>query len=88
LPHYRIFLERRAQRQLEKLDEETKARITEALYVLGDIGFSARLDIKKLQGYKDQYRLRVGKYRILFELQPGKTIIVYAILPRRRAYRS
>jgi len=88
LPHYRIFLERRAQRQLEKLDEETKARIIEALYVLGDIGFSARLDIKKLQGYKDQYRLRVGKYRILFELQPGKIIIVYAILPRRRAYRS
>jgi len=65
-----------------------EARIVEALRLLGDRGFSARLDLKKLRGYRGQYRLRAGRHRVLFELQPGKSIIVHAILPRRRAYRS
>ncbi|MCJ7609717.1 type II toxin-antitoxin system RelE/ParE family toxin [Candidatus Bathyarchaeota archaeon] len=37
-------------------------------------------------GYKNHYRLRVGKYRVLFELQPEKTTVIYTILPRKRAY--
>ena len=44
------------------------------------------LDVKKLRGYKDQYRLRIGEFRVLFELQPEHTIVVYAILPRKKAY--
>ena len=40
----------------------------------------------KLKGMKDRYRIRVGNYRILFELRPNKEIIVFAILPRERAY--
>ena len=88
MPRYNVFLEKRAQRQLERLDEKTRSRIVEALRLLGDRGFSARLDLKKLRGYKGQYRLRVGRHRVLFELQPERVIIVHAILPRRRAYRS
>ncbi|MBL7118686.1 type II toxin-antitoxin system RelE/ParE family toxin [Candidatus Bathyarchaeota archaeon] len=88
MPRYKVFLEKKAQRQLERLDEKTRSRIVEALRLLGDRGFSARLDLKKLRGYKGQYRLRVGRHRVLFELQPEKTIIVHVILSRRRAYRS
>ena len=44
-----------------------------------------RLDIKKLRGCKNHYRLRVGNYRILFELERPRRIIVYAILPRKQA---
>ncbi|MGC8998728.1 MAG: type II toxin-antitoxin system RelE family toxin [Candidatus Bathyarchaeia archaeon] len=40
----------------------------------------------KLRGYKNHYRFRVGKYRILFELEAERTIIVYAVLPRKTAY--
>ncbi|NHV98192.1 MAG: type II toxin-antitoxin system RelE/ParE family toxin [Thaumarchaeota archaeon] len=45
-----------------------------------------RLDIIKLRGSKNHYRIRVGKYRILFELASNKTITIYAILPREAAY--
>ena len=83
---YRVLLERRAQRQLDKLDEDTRSRILEALRILRENGFSSRLDLRKLKGYRDHYRLRVGRYRVLFELQPERTAIIYAILPRRRAY--
>jgi len=85
---YKVFLEKRAQRQLERLDKKTRTKIIEALRLLGDTGFSARLDIKRLRGYKGQYRLRVGRHRVLFELQPEKIIIAHAALPRKKAYRS
>ena len=86
MQRYKVLLERRAQRQLDKLDEDTRSRILEALRILRENGFSSRLDLRKLKGYRDHYRLRVGRYRVLFELQPEKTAIIYAILPRRRAY--
>jgi mRNA interferase RelE/StbE len=37
-------------------------------------GLLPELNVKKLKGYKDQYRLRVGEFRVLFELQPEHTI--------------
>ena len=48
-----------------------------------DYGFSSKLDIKKLKGYKNHYRLRIGRYRVLFELEKPRRIIVYAILPQK-----
>ncbi|MEM3612569.1 MAG: hypothetical protein QXQ85_01920 [Candidatus Bathyarchaeia archaeon] len=30
--------------------------------------------------------MRVGKYRVLFELEAERKIIVYAVLPRKAAY--
>lgn len=61
-------------------------RIVKTLHILRDEGFSKGLDIIKLRGSKNHYRIRVGEYRILFELTPDKTIIVYAILSREAAY--
>ena len=86
MPKYRVFLERKASRQLEKLDKDVRDRIVKALHVLRDEGFSRKLNIVKLRGYKNNYRLRVGRYRILFELEAERTIIVYAVLPRKKAY--
>jgi len=86
LQRYNVFLEKKAFKQLEKLSGDTRSRIVEALHTLRDEGFSRRLDIAKLRGYKNQYRLRIGKYRILFELRPERTIVVYAVLPRKVAY--
>jgi len=86
LQRYQVFLEKKAVKQLEKLGGDARGRIFEALHTLRDEGFSRRLDVAKLRGYKNQYRLRVGKYRILFELRPERIIVVYGILPRKVAY--
>ena len=83
---YRVFLEKKAFKQLERLGVDARSRVVEALHLLRDEGFSRRLDVVKLRGYKDQYRLRVGKYRVLFELRPERIIVVYAVLPRKVAY--
>jgi len=86
LSRYRVLVEKKAFGQLGKIGKDARNRMIEALHILRGEGFSARLDIKKLRGYRKQYRLRVGKYRILFELRAEKTLVVYAILPRKAAY--
>lgn len=45
-------------------------------------------DVRDLEGeFKEYYRLRVGEYRIVFELDPaGRRIGVHAIAPRGQAY--
>jgi len=84
---YYIFLTKKVVKELKKLPKREKKRILDNLKLLRDFGFTSKLDIKKLKGYKDSYRLRIGKYRILFELEKPNTIIVYSILHRRKAYK-
>ena len=42
-------------------------------------------DVKKLTAREHKYRLRVGTYRVLFQLE-GSAIFVYAVKHRREAY--
>jgi mRNA interferase RelE/StbE len=83
---YRLFIEKKAQKQLDNLNLSVKENLKENILKL-KVGFLPELDIKKLKGYKNHYRLRIGKYRILFELQEGPSVMVYAILPRKNAYK-
>lgn len=83
---YQVLLERKALKQFEKLSLGVRSRVLEALRVLEDEGFSKRLDIVKLRGYENQYRIRIGRYRVLFETGPEKTFLVHSILPRKAAY--
>ncbi len=85
---YKILIERKALKQFEKLDKDSKRRILNILKILREHGFIPILDIKKLKGYKDHYRLRIGSCRILFELRESRTLIIYAILPRKKAYKK
>ena len=69
-----------AVKYIEILDKPTKQRIKTAIE---KIPFG---DIKKLTGYENDYRLRVGNYRVLFSLD-NDIIIVKDVLPRGQAYK-
>ncbi len=43
-------------------------------------------DVKRLTGFTREYRLRVGDYRVLFEIE-GRSVIIYRVRHRREAYR-
>ena len=43
-------------------------------------------DVKKLKGYSNAYRLRVGSYRILFDM--NEKIEITDVLPRGKAYKK
>ncbi len=72
-----------AKAKLRALPEGIRREIGYRLHLL-QRNFSG--DVKKLKGSKNEYRLRVGDYRVLFELV-GKRIVVYTLGPRKDIYR-
>ena len=72
-----------AAKYLSKLDSTSKSRIIAALKKLESEPPEG--DIKKMQG-KDGYRLRIGKYRALFDIMDNK-IVVYDIDVRGQIYK-
>jgi mRNA interferase RelE/StbE len=42
-------------------------------------------DVKRLTNFTPEYRLRVGSYRVLFEIEES-TVVVYRVVHRQHAY--
>lgn len=63
---YEIKFERRAFQELNKLDQIISRRLLKNIKELQE-GFKSK-DVKRLKG-KDTYRLRVGNYRVLFDIE-------------------
>ncbi len=81
------MLSARAQRDLEKLPDGIASRIRVALKDLGDNPFHPSLSVRKLQGRKAAFRLRVGDYRVLYELDGDvREVFVRTIADRKDAY--
>lgn len=53
-------------------------KILNTLESLAQNPYENTLDIKKIQGKEKHFRLRVGKYRILYELIENQLFIIYA----------
>ena len=80
---YEVYLRRKAIKLIKRLPPDIKERVREAIMKLGD--FPLGLDVKKIKGTKNKYRVRVGDYRIIIELQKNM-ITVIDVLPREKAY--
>jgi mRNA interferase RelE/StbE len=80
---YEIEIKDVAKAELKKLPEDVRREIGYRLHLLQQ-EFSG--DVKKLKGSKNEYRLRVGNHRVLFELV-GKRIVIYTLGQRKDIYR-
>jgi mRNA interferase RelE/StbE len=63
---YEVRLSKRADRELALLEQSTRSRIVGRLEELGDDPFPR--GAIKLQGREGVYRIRVGDYRVLYEV--------------------
>jgi len=79
---YAMEIKDEARAALRALPEDLRRQIGYRLHLLQQ-DFSG--DVKKLTGSKNEYRLRVGGYRVLFELV-GARIVVYSVGPRKDVY--
>ena len=79
-----VELKPRAIKDLKNLQRRDSSRIVEALERLK---CDMTGDLKKLTNFSPEYRLRVGSFRVLFELESESRIVVYRIVHRRAAYR-
>ncbi|MER7708294.1 type II toxin-antitoxin system RelE/ParE family toxin [Kitasatospora sp. NPDC097605] len=73
-----------AQRQLRAIGQVEAMRILSALTALGDDPFAEGLGVKKLTGHDGLYRLRVGAFRVVYEVQGGRLLILVVNVGNRR----
>ncbi len=83
---YTIFIERYAQKQIMKLDKKSIPVIKKSIAELADN--PRPTGYKKLKG-EDAYRIRVGKYRVIYEIDDGRILItVVSVGHRKDIYKS
>lgn len=72
--NYEYEIRKKAMKFIQKQERSQQIRILRAVYLL------PQGSVKKMQGFTDLYRLRVGDYRILFEMnQKTDTITLITV---------
>ncbi len=78
---YEVRLSKRANRELDSLDTSTKARIIGRLEELQENPFPR--GVAKLQGRDNVYRIRVGDYRVLYEVLRRESLVLVEKIDHR-----
>jgi mRNA interferase RelE/StbE len=83
---YRIEFSPTAERQFKKLLKEVQARLKHRIDILAENPFPR--GVKKLSAEEDLYRLRIGDYRIVYQVQ-GKALLILILKlgHRKNVYR-
>lgn len=84
---YRVVIPRAARKHLDALPEQPRTRV---LQKLGELAVEPRLPGSlKLKGYADEYRVRVGDYRIRYRIndKAGEVVLI-DVRHRKDIYRE
>jgi mRNA interferase RelE/StbE len=83
---YRVFLERAAEKQLKQLSASAHDRVIEAIQALAKNPRPA--GCRKLAGTEGDWRVRVGDYRVVYEIDDvTREVRVNRVRHRREVYR-
>jgi len=83
---YAVFLKPAALRELRKLPEDIRRRVAARFDAL--VGDPRPAGVERLQGEADLYRVRVGDYRIVYQVESkALVVLVVRIGHRRDVYR-
>ena len=83
-PH-EIRFARSAWKELESLEKAASNRVLQAIEKLAEN--PRPVGCKKLQGEKDAFRIRVGVYRVVYEIEDKKLVVlIVRVRHRKDAY--
>ena len=88
--NFKVEVTKRFEKDIQSLENEQQKQILKASLKLENdpFGFNRNQNIVKLKGYKNEYRLRVGDFKIRFEINTrSKTVILLTVAHRRESYR-
>jgi mRNA interferase RelE/StbE len=74
--NYEIKFLKDAFKYLQKQDTVTRNRILDHLKILSEDPRHPELDIKRMQGIENRFRLRVGPYRVVYSIIDNELIII------------
>ena len=82
---YSLEIKQSAQKELDALDDTLFTRIDRKILALAENPRPS--GCKKLKGYKDQWRVRVGDWRVLYIIDDAaKLVSVMRVAHRREVY--
>ena len=81
---YKVLIERGAEQDLDRIEPKMRNRVIAHLLMLKN---NSRTNAKKLKGTDNVWRIRVGDFRIIYEIEDKtKAIKIYRIKHRSKAY--
>lgn len=80
---YKIRFKPRAIKDCKSIDKKRLKQIFSKIELLSN---NLQGDVKKLTNFTPEYRLRVGDYRVLFEIESDE-VIIYRIMHRKDVYK-
>ncbi len=84
---YSVIWKSAVEQELRAIDRQYVPRIIEAAESLASNPYPA--NYRKLQGVESSYRIRVGDYRIIYEVDSAnKSVIISHVRHRKDAYRK
>jgi mRNA interferase RelE/StbE len=83
---YEVYIEKAAENDLKRLPPITFHRIIPHIRALA--GNARPSSCRKLAGSKDDWRIRIGDYRVLYEIdEKAKAVRILRVRHRREVYR-
>ena len=79
----KLIFSKKADKQLSKFNPFVRKKI---LKILGKFQSGERVDIKKMKGRKDEYRIRVGEYLILMKNMKENEFLITEFGKRENIY--
>lgn len=85
MPNYSVEIKQSAQKELDALDRTLFTRLDRKILALS--GNPRPAGCKKLKGYKDLWRIRVGDMRVVYVIDDSaKLVSVMRVAHRREIY--
>jgi len=82
---YSLEIAESAQKELDALDDPLFSRVDRKILAL--VASPRPVGCKKLKGYKDHWRIRIGDHRVIYIIDDGaKAVRVTRIAHRREVY--
>ena len=82
MPRYSLKIKPSAAKELDALSDTLFARIDRRIIALADNPRPA--GCQKLKGYKDQWRIRVGDYRVVYVIDDARLLVEITRVRHRR----
>ena len=82
---YKLEWKNSAEQDLHNIDPKYVSRVVNTVELLEDNPFP--IQHRKLKGSEREYRIRVGDYRVIYEVDThSRTITIYHVRHRKDAY--
>lgn len=79
---YRVEVSATAEKQIRRLEREDQLRVLRAVR---DLGVDPRpRGCRKLRGWEDVFRIRVGTFRILYSVEDERVLVIILKVGRRK----